>query len=86
MPEISNAQAKIAELENALAAASGTVAAMRADVATARNDTLREAAAICRREYTLEQESIASRMYPVRANVDSIADELLALIDEEPTP
>ena len=34
MPEISNAQAKIAELENALAAASGTIAAMRADVTT----------------------------------------------------
>ena len=33
MPEISNAQAKIAELENALAAASGTIAAMRADAA-----------------------------------------------------
>jgi hypothetical protein len=34
MPEISNAQAKISELENALAAASGTIAAMRADVTT----------------------------------------------------
>jgi hypothetical protein len=32
--ELANAQAKIAELENALAAASGTIAAMRADVAT----------------------------------------------------
>ena len=31
LPEISNAQAKIAELETALAAASGTIAAMRAD-------------------------------------------------------
>jgi thiamine biosynthesis protein ThiC len=34
LPEISNAQSKIAEIENALAAASGTIAAMRADVAT----------------------------------------------------
>ena len=34
MPEISNAQAKIAELENALAAASGTIEAMRDGVAT----------------------------------------------------
>ena len=47
MPEISNAQAKIAELENALAAASGTIAAMRADVATVRSDALQEAEDAC---------------------------------------
>jgi uncharacterized coiled-coil protein SlyX len=44
MTEISNAQAKIAELENALAAASGTIAAMRDNVAAgqARNAQLQD--------------------------------------------
>jgi hypothetical protein len=50
LPEISNAQAKISELENALAAASGTIAAMRADRLADLPDHVRWAADQWQRE------------------------------------
>jgi peptidoglycan hydrolase CwlO-like protein len=67
MPEISNAQAKIAELESALAAASGTIAAMRADAATGqariaeletRNGKLGDAVAYATQKFTHQEARI----------------------------